>query len=226
MGNKTKKFAVIVAGGVGKRMGSSIPKQFIPIGGLPILMHTLTAFYKSDHEMEIILVLPVSHFGEWTNLSVKYDFDVPHRIVAGGSTRYHSVKNGLLSIEEDGLVAIHDGVRPFVSTEIIENSFIEANKSGNGVVSIPLKDTLRHLGKKGSKPLDRSEYRLVQTPQTFRIGEIKKAYEVEFSENITDDASVAEAAGQKINLIEGSYRNIKITTEEDLVFARAVLSES
>ncbi len=218
-----KNYALIVAGGVGRRMESETPKQFLNIGGQPVLMHTITTFYQYDHNMEIILVLPHSHFSQWTELSLIHDFDVPHRMVGGGSTRFHSVKNGLDSINGDGVVAIHDGVRPLVELSIIKNGFEVANKEGNAVVSIELKDSLRHLKGQLSKSIDRIAYRAIQTPQTFKISEIKKAYNIEYQESITDDASVAELAGQRINLIEGSYRNIKITTMEDLVIAEALL---
>ena len=217
-----KKYALIVAGGVGKRMGSSVPKQFIPIAGQPILMHTLTAFYRYDHKMEIILVLPHSHFNQWTELSLKYDFDIPHRLVGGGSSRFHSVKNGLDTIEE-GVVAIHDGVRPLVSTDIISASFELAAEKGNAVVAVDLKDSLREMSKNSSKAVDRNRFKIIQTPQTFLVAPLKKAYQVTYTDAITDDASVAEMAGQKINLIEGSYNNLKITTREDIAVAEALL---
>lgn len=218
-----KSYALIVAGGVGRRMGSNTPKQFLNIGGQPILMHTINAFYQYDHTIEIILVLPPSHFSRWTELSLMHDFDVPHRMVGGGSTRFHSVKNGLDTIEDDGIVAIHDGVRPLIETDIIRNSFEVAKKEGNAVVSVELKDSIRRLDGKTSKSINRTSYKVVQTPQTFKVRHIKKAYSIEYQEAITDDASVAELAGQKINLIEGSYRNIKITTTEDLIVAEALL---
>ncbi|MEQ9423532.1 MAG: 2-C-methyl-D-erythritol 4-phosphate cytidylyltransferase [Cyclobacteriaceae bacterium] len=218
-----KKYALIVAGGVGTRMAVDTPKQFIPVAGLPILMHTLTRFYKYEHQMEIILVLPTSHFSTWTNLSLQYDFDVPHRLVAGGSERFHSVKNGLDSIEGDGLVAIHDGVRPLIDEGTIDRCFKSAEKSGNGIASVDLKESIRHLKKGGNEALDRSEYQLIQTPQTFQVKLIKEAFDREYIDQFTDDASVAEAAGQKINLVEGSYRNLKVTTKDDLVVAEAFL---
>jgi len=218
-----KNYALIVAGGIGKRMGSEIPKQFLAVAGQPILMHTISAFYQYDHTMEIILVLPLSHFSKWTELSLEYDFDVPHRMIAGGSTRFHSVKNGLNSLEEEGIVAIHDGVRPFIEMDIIKNSFEVARNEGNAVVSVALKDSIRQVSEASNQSLDRTSYRAVQTPQTFRLSLIKKAYSIEYDESITDDASVAELAGQEINLIEGSYRNIKITTNEDLMIAEAFL---
>jgi len=220
-----KKYALIVAGGEGKRMGSDIPKQFISVAGLPILMHTLTAFYRYDQSTEIILVLPVSHFNQWTNLSVQYDFDVSHKLVAGGSTRFHSVKNGLNSMSEDGFVAIHDGVRPLVDVDIIARSFNEAEVKGNAVVAVELKDTIRRVNGGTTISEDRTRFRLIQTPQTFRVSDIRLAYSIEYNQSITDDASVAELAGIEIHLTSGNYRNIKITTEEDLIVAEAFFSE-
>ncbi len=218
-----KNYAIIVAGGVGRRMGSDTPKQFLKIGGQPILMHTITAFYQYDHKMEIVLVLPHSHFSQWTELSLMHDFDVPHCMVGGGSTRFHSVKNGLDSIGDEGTVAIHDGVRPLIEQEIIQNSFEVANTKGNAIVSVELKDSIRQLKGQRSNSVDRMAFRAIQTPQTFKVSDIKEAYRIEYQESLTDDASVAELAGQKINLIDGSYRNIKITTSEDLVIAEALL---
>ena len=204
-------------------MDSDTPKQFLTISGQPILMHTLSQFYHYDHQLEIILVLPLSQFNKWTELSLIHDFDVPHRLVAGGSTRFHSVKNGLDSIEEEGLVAIHDGVRPLIETSIIRNTFEVAEKKGNAIASVELKESIRHVSDASSKAIDRTSYHIIQTPQTFLVTQIKKAYAIEYDESITDDASVAEMAGQLVNLVEGSYRNIKITTSEDLVIAEAFL---
>lgn len=218
-----KKYALIVAGGVGERMGADIPKQFLNIAGQPILMHTISAFYRYDHQMEIIVVLPVSQFSKWTTLSLQYDFDIPHRMIAGGSTRFHSVKNGLNSIEEEGIVAIHDGVRPLIDTDVIKESIEVAEKMGNAVASVDLKDSIRQIDGLLSKAVDRSQYRAVQTPQTFKVSLIKEAYRIEHDDSITDDACVAEVAGHQINMIDGSYSNIKITTSEDLVMAEAIM---
>jgi 2-C-methyl-D-erythritol 4-phosphate cytidylyltransferase len=212
--NMTKKYAIIVAGGSGSRMKSDIPKQFIEVGGLPILMHTLKRFKEADSTIEMILVLPESQFVYWNNLCEKYQ-TVPHQLVKGGNTRFQSGLNGLQVIENEGLVAIHDGVRPFVSVEIINESFRVAAEKGTAVVSVPSKDSVRVNG----QAIDRSTVRLIQTPQTFQIALIKKAFETEELSTFTDDASVAEHAGFTINLIEGNYENIKITTPEDLLWA-------
>jgi 2-C-methyl-D-erythritol 4-phosphate cytidylyltransferase len=215
-----KKYAIIVAGGSGSRMKSDIPKQFIEVGGLPILMHTLQRFKEADSAIEIILVLPASQFEYWKELCQKYK-TVPHQLVAGGKTRFQSGLNGLKVIDNEGLVAIHDGVRPFVSTEIIKESFKIASEKGTAVVSVPSKDSVRVNG----QAIDRSTVRLIQTPQTFQISLIKKAFETEELSTFTDDASVAEHAGFEINLIEGNYENIKITTPEDLLWAEVILSK-
>ena len=213
-----KKYAIIVAGGYGSRMNSDIPKQFIEIGGLPILMHTLKRFKEADAQIEIILVLPESQFEYWSDLCSTYS-TVPHQLVKGGKTRFQSGLNGLQVIDGEGLVAIHDGVRPFVSVDIINESFKVAAEKGTAVVSVASKDSVRING----QSIDRSTVKLIQTPQTFQISLLKRAFETEELNTFTDDASVAEHAGFKINLIEGSYENIKITTPEDLLWAEVLL---
>jgi 2-C-methyl-D-erythritol 4-phosphate cytidylyltransferase len=218
--NMIKKYAIIVAGGSGSRMNSDIPKQFIEVGGFPILMHTLKRFKEADAEIELILVLPESQFKFWNMLCEKYS-TVPHQLVKGGKTRFQSGLNGLQVIGNEGIVAIHDGVRPFVSVDIINESFKIAAEKGTAVVSVPSKDSVRVNG----QAIDRSTVRLIQTPQTFQIALIKKAFETEELSTFTDDASVAEHAGFTINLIEGNYENIKITTPEDLLWAEVILSK-
>jgi 2-C-methyl-D-erythritol 4-phosphate cytidylyltransferase len=215
-----KKYAIIVAGGSGSRMKSDIPKQFIEVGGLPILMHTLKRFNEADSAIKLILVLPESQFEYWNELCVKYPA-APHQLVKGGKTRFQSGLNGLKAIDTEGLVAIHDGVRPFVSVAIINESFKIASEKGTAVVSVPSKDSVRVNG----QAIDRSTVRLIQTPQTFQIALIKKAFETEELSTFTDDASVAEHAGFEINLIEGNYENIKITTPEDLLWAEIILKQ-
>ena len=218
--NMTNKYAIIVAGGSGSRMKSDIPKQFIEVGGLPILMHTLKRFKEADWEIELILVLPESQFEYWNELCLKYP-TVPHQLVKGGKTRFQSGLNGLQVIDNEGLVAIHDGVRPFVSVEIINESYRIAAEKGTAVVSVPSKDSVRVNG----QAIDRSTVRIIQTPQTFQVPLIKKAFDTEELSIFTDDASVAEHAGFEINLIEGNYENIKITTPEDLLWAEVILSK-
>lgn len=218
------KYALVVAGGRGSRMGAEIPKQFLLLKGLPVLMHTLKAFRSID-DIHLILVLPEDQIMYWNQLCTKHDFSLPHQIVAGGETRFQSVKNGLQSISDsEALVAIHDGVRPLVSIDIIKESYKLAQQMGNALTIIPLKDSIRMQTDKGSVSVNRSDYFLVQTPQTFRLSEIKTAYENAPELNtFTDDASVIEAIGAEIHLVQGDYKNIKITTPEDLLFAEALL---
>lgn len=220
-----QKFAVIVAGGSGSRMGLSTPKQFILLQDKPILMHTINAFYQYDQQIRIVLVLPKQEINRWQQLCSEFNFQWNIQVVEGGQNRTSSVKNGLTAITaQEGLVAIHDGVRPLVSSKIIEKSYEEAALKGNAIVSVPLKDSIRWKVGESNKAVDRSQYCLIQTPQTFRLSLIKNAYDTLGDLTMTDDASVLEAGGAKINLIEGDYRNIKITTQEDLRVAEALWS--
>lgn len=221
------KVAVLVAGGRGTRMGTSISKQYIPIGGKPVLMHTLEAFHRADAQIQLILVLPQDDFEFWRDLCFQYDFKLAHQVVAGGATRFQSVKNGLDTISiSSGLVAIHDAVRPFVSEEVIKESFHKAQESGSAIAVVPLKDSLRevstHEGQ--SQFRERHKYRLVQTPQTFHLDKIKKAFETPERGEFTDDATVYEFQGWQVTLIDGNLENIKLTTPEDLEYAEFLLS--
>jgi 2-C-methyl-D-erythritol 4-phosphate cytidylyltransferase len=220
-----KKYAVIVAGGSGKRMNSSIPKQFLEVNGLPILMHTINAFHQYDASIDIVLVLAASEIEYWDTLVKKYKFSVPVRVQAGGETRFQSVKAGLGLINTSGLVAIHDGVRPLITSEIIHRAYEAGYKNGTAITSVEMKESIRMVTPTKSKALDRKEYRTIQTPQVFKCRLIKDAYLIEENEMLTDDASVAEKAGYIIHLIEGSYENLKITTPEDLVLAEAILNQ-
>lgn len=218
-----KKYALIVAGGKGLRMGSEIPKQFLPLNGLPVLMHTLNAFEKVGN-IDIILVLPDSQLSYWKELCTQYHFTTQHQIVKGGDTRFHSVRNGLEVISEDALVAIHDGVRPMVTINIIEESYNLATKEGSAIAAIPLKDSLREQTLMGeTRTVNRSNFYLIQTPQTFQSSLIKEAYLNATHENFTDDASVLEEFGKRVKLFTGSDRNLKITTAEDLLIAEVLL---
>ncbi len=221
-------YALIVAGGSGSRMGSALPKQFIDLGGRPVLVHTLEKFLAYSPAIQVILVLPETDFARWEEVKARFPFTQSpnHSIttVPGGATRFQSVRNGLNVLSGEGLVAIHDAVRPLVSVEVIRRSFEAAAQFGSGVVTVPAKDSVRQVSENGSSvALDRASLRLVQTPQTFRLDLIKKAFEQPESPRFTDDASVAEAAGFPIHLVEGSYENLKITTPEDLVVAEALL---
>jgi 2-C-methyl-D-erythritol 4-phosphate cytidylyltransferase len=217
------KYAIIVAGGSGSRMQSTTPKQFIEIGGLPILMRTISAFYQYSQEIKIILVIPGSLFSTWATLVKTHGFSIPLKLVKGAPSRSESVKNGLQEIKEEGLVAIHDGVRPFVTSRIIDQCYKSAHKYGSGVAVVLPKDSIRQITDFGNIGLDRSQFRLMQTPQVFSSSIIKLAYASTNKTDFTDDAGVAEDNGNKIHLIEGDYRNIKITTPEDLKIAQALI---
>ncbi|MCV9385605.1 2-C-methyl-D-erythritol 4-phosphate cytidylyltransferase [Reichenbachiella ulvae] len=219
-----KKYAIIVAGGSGSRMQSELPKQFLVLSGKPILLHTLEAFHLFDSEMELIVVLPETHSDTWELLKKEHQCNIPHMTIQGGDTRFDSVQNGLSSIiDQEGLVAIHDGARPLVSPQVIARTFESAEKNGNGIAAVALKDSLRTMVAGENQAVDRSSYLAIQTPQTFRLDLIKLAFDKAQGNAFTDDASVAEADGRKIHLVEGDYANIKVTTPEDLVIAEALL---
>ncbi|WP_425390261.1 2-C-methyl-D-erythritol 4-phosphate cytidylyltransferase [Ekhidna sp.] len=211
-----KKYAIIVAGGVGTRMKSEVPKQFLLIDGEPILVRSIKKFLEYDHGIEVIIVLPEAHIKQWEALKFQYFPDREIHVTSGGITRSASVLSGLSIIKGEGLVAIHDAVRPFVSVDTISTSFDSAKSQGSGVAVVELKDSIRELEQNTSIARDRSNYVLVQTPQTFNVSELKDAYGKAGSGIFTDDASVYEAAGYTVSLVEGSYDNIKITTPEDL----------
>lgn len=216
-----KKLALIVAGGSGSRMKGELPKQFLELNGKPVLIRTFEAFLKYDRNIQFVLVLPEVQLINWKKLCVKYDFNLKHSLVPGGETRFHSVKNGLSEINGNGIVFIHDGVRPLVSVQTIENCYKTANEKGNALPVVSPSESVRELINGGSRAVDRSRFFLVQTPQTFNISVIKKAYEQDYLEKFTDDASVLENTGQQINLVAGNRENIKITYPEDLLIASA-----
>ncbi|MCC8146561.1 MAG: 2-C-methyl-D-erythritol 4-phosphate cytidylyltransferase [Bacteroidales bacterium] len=219
------KYVIIVAGGKGLRMGTEVPKQFLLLEGKPVLMHTIRAFYDYDPAIRIVLVLPEIQQPYWKTLCKEYSFDIGHEIANGGDTRFHSVKNGLKRVLTDSLVAVHDGVRPLVDKKIIAAAFEAAEIHKAAYPVIPVVDTLRKKVTEGrSKKVDRSKYCLVQTPQVFISKVIISAYEMDYSENFTDDISVVEARKNcKPVMIEGSRENIKITTPVDLAVAEALL---
>lgn len=221
-----KKYVLVVAGGKGLRMGKDLPKQFLLIGGKPILMHTVERFFSYDNEISIILVLPEAHQSYWLSLCEKYQFKIPHQIANGGETRFHSVRNGLEKVTSPGLVAIHDGVRPFVSNTVIEACFDEASRVGAVIPVLPLVDSIREYKNNGSHAVDRSLYCSVQTPQVFCSDLIKQAYCQTFSEKFTDDASVVEETGIPISLIPGNTENMKITSPFDLSIGELLLTQS
>jgi 2-C-methyl-D-erythritol 4-phosphate cytidylyltransferase len=221
---KMKEYALIVAGGKGTRIKSSLPKQFIEINGKPILLHTLEAFYRYSENVSIVLVLPEDDFVLWAEICKKFNFNKPLLLQKGGETRFQSVRNGLDQMAGEGLVAIHDGVRPLVSEDIIGASFRLAAIHQCAVAAVRLKESIRMTDQDNTKAVDRSRFRMIQTPQTFDLQLIKKAYLIKEDPSLTDDASVAERAGHLISLFEGSYENIKVTTAEDLVIGEALLT--
>ena len=217
-------YVIIVAGGKGLRMGSDIPKQFLPIGGKPVLMRTLERFREYSKELNIILVLPETQQDYWQELCKKYNFEVEYQLANGGQTRFHSVQNGLALVPDDaeGVVGVHDGVRPFPAVEVIRKCY-EAARTAKAVIPvIPVVETVRHLEGEESVTVPRGDYRLVQTPQTFDIQLLKAANRQPYNDGFTDDASVVESYGHAITLVEGNRENIKITTPYDIVVAEAL----
>lgn len=218
-----KKFVIIVAGGSGSRMGTEIPKQFLELSGKPVLMHTILLFLDFDPECKIILVLPEVHKEAWNRLCLKHSFSLPHHIVSGGETRFHSVQNGLKLIQDECIVFIHDGVRPLVSMETLGRCFETAEKCGNAIPVLPVNESLRKIDGDQNISVDRNIYFSVQTPQTFHSSQILKSFIQPYDPSFTDDASVVENAGFAINMVAGNYENIKITTPTDLIMAEAFL---
>lgn len=218
-----KQFALIVAGGNGSRMNSEIPKQFLLLNDLPVLMHSINRFYHFNSEIEIVLVLPEAQFGMWRSLCKKYGFTVKHQVIAGGENRFQSVKNGLDSINNKGIVFIHDGVRPLVSSKTINQCMETTIEKGNAVPAGAVVESLRMVENGVNKIVDRDKFVNIQTPQTFYVEEIKAAYAKGFDPLFTDDTSVLERSGKTINLVEGNRENIKITHPADLIVAEALL---
>lgn len=210
---------IITAGGIGKRMGSSIPKQFIVVAGKPILMHTILAFQNFSDQFQILLTLPSDWKNYWRDLCSEYDFNIPHTVIDGGEERYHSIKNAL-EVATGYLIAIHDGVRPFVSNSLMNRLVEAARKNGTAVPVVSLKESLRQLNEAGfSIAVDRNCYKSVQTPQVFQSSLINRAYQLPYHAKITDDASLVEEAGSTIFLVEGEEDNLKITTPKDIWIA-------
>ncbi|MGZ3928965.1 MAG: 2-C-methyl-D-erythritol 4-phosphate cytidylyltransferase, partial [Mucilaginibacter sp.] len=219
-------YVIIVAGGSGSRMHSVVPKQFLLLNGLPVLMHTINAFHNCQVQPQIIVVLPDDSHEYWNTLCKKHGFDVPHQLISGGETRFHSVKRGLGLIDDtDAIIAVHDAVRPLVTKEIIDESYECAAKYGNAIVAIKSRDSVRQIKDNRSISLVRDEIYLIQTPQTFQSKQLKQAYQQPYSADFTDDASVVEQTGVNINLINGSYQNIKITFPEDIAIAEFLLKQ-
>jgi 2-C-methyl-D-erythritol 4-phosphate cytidylyltransferase len=220
-----KRAVIIVAGGRGTRMGNDLPKQFIPLHGRPVLMHTLDVFYRWDPAAEQVLVLPEAHREYWNLLCRELNCTVPHRVIPGGETRFQSVRNGLKSVEESDITGIHDGVRPGIAPEVIEACFVAAERQGAVIPVIPVTESIRERrGETGeSRPADRDRFCIVQTPQVFRHDWLLEAYRQPYRPHFTDDASVVEASGKAIFLMPGNRENIKITTPFDLAMAEKIM---
>lgn len=222
-----ERFAILVAGGQGLRMGGDVPKQFLPLDGRPVLMHTIDRFREVFPDMHIIVVLPQGQHDYWHDLCRRHHLEGGFLTAPGGDTRFHSVLNGLNAIPADvseGLVGVHDGVRPFVSRDTLRRCYEEAARSGTAVPVVPVVETLRHVSPDGeSMTVPRGDYRLVQTPQVFSLALLRRAYRQPYTPQFTDDASVVEALGERITLVEGNRENIKLTTPADLLLAKGIM---
>lgn len=218
-----EKHVLIVAGGDGKRMGSNLPKQFLLLDDKPILFHTFNLFLFIK-DIKITLVLNSNQIDYWKKLCTSHIFNIPHNIIEGGPTRFHSVKSGLKNISVDSLVLIHDAVRPFVSQETIKRVIDMAIRKGNAAPAIEVTESIREVSGSNSKIIDRHKFRIIQTPQAFHASLIKEAYNKAYNPAFTDDVSVLESKGEKINLIKGNVENIKISKPVDLVIGKGILN--
>ncbi|HQV38357.1 MAG TPA: 2-C-methyl-D-erythritol 4-phosphate cytidylyltransferase [Flavobacteriales bacterium] len=220
-----ERSTIIVAGGSGKRMASPVPKQFMLVKGKPVLCHVISAFHLYDPAMQIIVVLPKEQIDSWRVLCIGHGFTIDHTVVAGGEERFHSVREGLKEVAHDGLVAVHDGVRPLVSLGLIERCFAAAELHDAAIPVVPVSSSMRELTDEGSRALDRSRLRIVQTPQCFQVELLRKAFKLPYDPAFTDEATLVERMGNLVRLVEGDERNIKVTTPDDLVIAAALLEE-
>ncbi|MEZ4807376.1 MAG: 2-C-methyl-D-erythritol 4-phosphate cytidylyltransferase [Flavobacteriales bacterium] len=220
-----QRSTIIVAGGSGKRLGGPVPKQFQTIKGRPLLMWTIEAFHRAEPEMGLIVVLPQLHFDIWKALCMGHRFFIKHQVVAGGEQRWHSVKAGLEKVEGDGLVAVHDGVRPVVSTDLIERCFAAADKHAAAIPVVPVVPSIRETTADGSRALDRSRLLAVQTPQCFHTDLLRKAFEQPYDTAFTDEATLVERLGVKVHLVEGEENNIKVTNTTDMLIAGHLLPD-
>jgi 2-C-methyl-D-erythritol 4-phosphate cytidylyltransferase len=219
---KMKRFAIIVAGGNGQRMNAELPKQFLLLRGKPVIMHCIKKFFDCD--AEIIVVLPQAHLNFWEELKLKYNFKIPHKVISGGTTRCESVFNGLGLVDNnDSVIAVHDAVRPLISDIVIIKLFAAAEEKGNAIPVIGVRDSLRKVSGSENGQVNRDDYRIVQTPQVFQTKILKDVFENTQERNFTDEASLVESCGIKINIEKGEQRNIKITFPEDLILAEALL---
>jgi len=220
-----KNSVIIVAGGTGSRMGSEVPKQFLLLNNYPVLMRTISCFTNYDPNISVVLVLPESQINYWTELCSRFGFAIPHQLVNGGETRFQSVKNGLALLKEVDYVAVHDGVRPLVSQQTIDNCFKMAEVTGAAIPVLPVVETLRTGSPEKSRTVDRSLYYTVQTPQVFKWSVLKEAYTQQWIPEFTDDASVVEQKGFAVTMVPGNLDNLKITHPDDLTIASAYLNK-
>ena len=217
-----KGSVIITAGGIGKRMGTDLPKQFLEIQGKPILLHCLEKFHSFDPSLEIIITLPADWMSYWTELLKTFQCEIPHRVSTGGQERFHSIQMALSQCTGD-FIMVHDGVRPLVSHETIQRCIEGLAHSESVIPVLAVKDSLRVLTKDGSEMVNRNDYKLVHTPQCFKAELLKKAYQTSFHEGMTDDASVVGLIGPEPFLVKSNEENIKITTSSDLAIAAALL---
>jgi 2-C-methyl-D-erythritol 4-phosphate cytidylyltransferase len=219
-----EKYVLILAGGIGQRMNMDIPKQFIPVIGKPVLMHTISRFREYDPRVQIIVVIPRDHIPLWKDLCTEFNFKIEHQIVRGGKERFYSVKQGLSRVPDDALVLIHDGVRPLVSRDTIDRVVKTAEKKGNAIPYIDIVHSIRKVANGKSKAIDRSKLKIIQTPQGFHSTIIKQAYARRYRKSFTDDAGVLEAMGHEINLVKGNNKNMKITSSTDIHLVECLMS--
>lgn len=220
-----KKYAVIVAGGSGQRMGTSIPKQFLLLQGKPLLWYSLQVFLQAFDDLQIILVVPASNLIEGEQLAKEIDGGTRIRVVTGGSTRFHSVQNGLACITSPSIVFVHDGVRCLVGADLIRRCYTQALEKGSAIPAVAATDSIRVIEGTGHLVMDRNQVRIIQTPQTFRSDLLLPAFQQDYTEGFTDEATVVEASGKEVFLIEGEYTNIKITRPVDLLVAERILAD-
>ena len=218
-----EKYIIIVAGGSGTRMNSVSPKQFLELKNKPLLMRTVDAFTNAIPNIKVVIVLLSQYDDEWKDLCEKHNFTTPHQLVGGGETRFHSVKNGLKLVPENCIVGVHDAARPLVSTETILKTFQMADQKGNASPAYPITESIRKVDGDLNQAVSRNEYYVIQTPQCFKSSILQQAFKQEYQPSFTDDASVVEAMGEKVNLVEGNRENIKITTPHDLLIAEALI---
>ena len=223
---KTRKTAIIVAGGKGKRLGADIPKQFLPLGGKPLLFHAMEAFRAYDGDLQLVVVLPPDHLDRWRELCRSHGLDIPHMTVPGGVERYHSVKEGLAQVDHDGLVAVHDGARPLVDPDLIARCFEGALRHGAAIPVVPVCSSVREVSEGRSRAIDRERLRIVQTPQCFQAPLLRKAFGQPYEPAFTDEATMVERLGAEVFLVAGDERNIKVTNPLDLRVAEELMAAS